>query len=161
MISRARAVASSVVRWSSPTLPKAFGQLLPNAKVAFYHSGIFDDETSKARRDGLEGELCMKRPARHRSSPMELALRRNPQAQQHCEAFSKHGLWRRECTESQQWPTEALICVRRITMLVALCERTTVSRGCLLGRGPAVRELQTRRRPTQLIPSEAMPRGQP
>ena len=38
----------------------------------------------------------MKRPARHRSSPMERAL--NPQAQQHCDAFSKHGLWRCECT---------------------------------------------------------------
>jgi len=42
----------------------------------------------------LAGELCMKRPARHRSSPMELAPRLNPQAQQHYEAFSKHGLWR-------------------------------------------------------------------
>jgi len=29
----------------------------------------------------------MKRPARHCSSPMELALQRNPQAQWHCEAF--------------------------------------------------------------------------
>ena len=36
----------------------------------------------------LAGELCMKRPARHRSSPMELAPRLNPQAQQHCDAFS-------------------------------------------------------------------------
>ena len=42
----------------------------------------------------------MKRPARHRSSPMELAPRLNPQAQQHCDAFSKHGLWRCECIGS-------------------------------------------------------------
>ena len=38
----------------------------------------------------------MKRPARRRSSPMELAPRLNPQAQQHCDAFSKHGLWRKK-----------------------------------------------------------------
>ena len=30
--------------------PKPFGQLLPNAKVVFYHSGKFDDETSEKRR---------------------------------------------------------------------------------------------------------------
>jgi len=65
--------------WFPP--PKPFGQLLPNA-IAFYHSGKFDDETSEKRGGRLEGELCMKRPARHCSSPMELALRRSPQAQQ-------------------------------------------------------------------------------
>ena len=30
------------------------------------------------------------------------------------EAFSKHGLWRCERTESQQWPTKALISAQRI-----------------------------------------------
>jgi len=52
----------------------------------------------------------MKRPARRRSSPMKLAPRLKPQAQQHCDAFSKHGLWRCECTESEQKSTKALIC---------------------------------------------------
>jgi len=81
----------------------------------------------------------MMRSVRHRSSPMELVLRLNPQAQPRCGAFSKHGLWRCECTESQQWPPKALNSAQRITMSDAPCERTTVDRGCLLGRGPAVR----------------------
>ena len=33
----------------------------------------------------------------------------------------------------------ALTSAQRITMTVAPCERTTAGRGCLLGRGPAVR----------------------
>ena len=33
---------------------------------------------------------------------MEVAPRLNPQPQWHWEAFSKHGLWRCECTESEQ-----------------------------------------------------------
>ena len=69
----------------------------------FYHSGKLDETGGrKTRLRQLARELCMKRPARHRSSPMELAPRLNPQAQQHCDAFSKHGLWRCECTESEQ-----------------------------------------------------------
>ena len=43
-------------------------------------------------------------------------------------------------------------------MSVAPCESTTAGRGCLLGRADPPCELQTRRRPTQLIPREAMPR---
>jgi len=131
------------------TLPK--GQLLPSGNVAFYHSAKTTEE------------LCMKRPARHRNSPMELALRLNPQAQHHCEAFSKHGLWRCERTESQQWPTKALISAQRITMTDRSRPakgQPRARRGCLLGRGPAVR-IADRRRPTWLIPGEAMTKGQP
>ena len=62
----------------------------------------------------------MKRPARHRSSPMAPAKRLNPLAQQHRDPFSKHGLWRCECTESEQKSTKPLICVQRISMAVAL-----------------------------------------
>ena len=58
--------------------------------------------TENAFAAALAGELCMKRPARRRSSPMKLAPRLKPQAQQHCDAFSEHGLWRCECTESEQ-----------------------------------------------------------
>ena len=78
----------------------------------FYHSGKLDEtaDGKRVRGRSLAGELCMKRPARHRSSPMELAPRLNPQAQQHCDAFSKHGLWRCECTESEHQSTKALIC---------------------------------------------------
>ena len=116
------------------------------------------------RRRLLSRELCMKRPARHRSSPMELALRLNPQAQHHCEAFSKHGLSplalraHREPAMADKSTNSA----KRITMSVAPCERTTAGRGCLLGRGPAVRIADPpRRRTTRSIPREAMPQGQP
>ena len=71
--------------------------------IAFYHSGKLDETGGrKTRLRQLARELCMERPARRRSSPMELAKRLNPLAQQHCDAFSKHGLWRCECTESEQ-----------------------------------------------------------
>ena len=54
----------------------------------------------------------MERPARHRSSPMELAERLNRLAPQHCDAFSEHGLWRCECTESEQKSTKTTgLCV--------------------------------------------------
>ena len=56
----------------------------------------------------------MKRPARHRSSPMAPAKRLNPLAQQHCDPFSKHGLWRCDCTESEQKPPKPLFCVQWI-----------------------------------------------
>ena len=108
--------------------------------IAFYHSGKLDETGGrKTRLRQLARELRMKRPARHRSSPMELAPRLNPQAQQHRDSFSEHGLWRCECTESEQKSTKPLICVQRISMAVAPCERTTAGRGCLPGRGPAVR----------------------
>ena len=89
----------------------------------------------------LARELCMKRPARHRSSPMECAERLNPLAQQHRDPFSKHGLSplalraHREPAMADKSTNSA----KRITMSVAPCERTTAGRGCLLGRGPAVR----------------------
>ena len=71
--------------------------------IAFYHSGKLDETGGrKTRLRQLARELCMERPARHRSSPMELAKRLNPLAQQHCDPFSKHGLWRCDCTESEQ-----------------------------------------------------------
>ena len=71
--------------------------------IAFYHSGKLDETGGrKTRLRQLARELCMKRPARHRSSPMELAERLNPLAQQHRDPFSKHGLWRCDCTESEQ-----------------------------------------------------------
>ena len=73
------------------------------------------------------------------TSPMELARRLNPLAQQHCDAFSEHGLWRCECTESEQTSTKPLICVQRISMAVAPGERTTVGLGCSPGCGPTVR----------------------
>ena len=82
----------------------------------------------------------MERPAHRRSSPMEVAKRPNPLAQQHCDAFSEHGLWRCECTlrasKSRQKP---LICVQRISMAVAPGERTTAGLGCSPGCGPTVR----------------------
>ena len=78
----------------------------------------------------------MKRPSRHRSSPMELAPRLNPQAQQHCDAFSKHGL----CG-------------------VASAQRASNSYAYPDADPPC--ELQTRRRPTQLTPREAMPSVSP
>ena len=81
----------------------------------------------------------MERPPRRRSSPMELAKRLNPLAQQHRDAFSEHGLWRCECTESEQKSTKPLICVQRISMAVAPGERTTAGRGCSPGCGPTVR----------------------
>ena len=78
-------------------------QLILLNSIAFYHSGKLDETGErKTRLRQLAGELCMKRPARHRSSPMELAERLNPLAQQHCDPFSKHGLWRCDCTESEQ-----------------------------------------------------------
>ena len=47
--------------------------------IAFYHSGKLDETGGrKTRLRQLARELCMKRPARHRSSPMELAERLNP-----------------------------------------------------------------------------------
>ena len=71
--------------------------------IAFYHSGKLDETGGrKTRLRQLARELCMKRPARHRSSPMECAERLNPLAQQHRDPFSKHGLWRCDCTESEQ-----------------------------------------------------------
>ena len=81
----------------------------------------------------------MKRPARHRSSPMELAKRLNPLAQQHCDPFSKHGLWRCDCTESEQKLPKPLFCVQWISMTVAPGERTTAGLGCSPGCGPTVR----------------------
>ena len=48
----------------------------------------------------------MERPAHRRSSPMEPAKRLNRLAQQHCDAFSEHGLRRCECTESEQKSTK-------------------------------------------------------
>ena len=44
-------------------------------------------------------------------------------------------------------------------MLVAPCERTTTGRGCLLGRGPAVRVAGPEEADPQLTPGEAMPKG--
>ena len=81
----------------------------------------------------------MERPARRRSSPMELAKRLNPLTQQHCDSFSERGLWRCECTEIEQKSTKPLICVQRISMAVARSERTTAGLGCSPGCGPAVR----------------------
>ena len=107
--------------------------------------------------------LFMKRPARHRSSPMELALRLNPQAQHHCEAFSKHGLWRCERTESQQWPTKALISAQRINhhdgRALRKNSQPRAADACSDAAPPC--ELQTRSRPPQLNPREAMSQGQP
>ena len=58
-------------------------------------------------------------------------------------------------------PTKALISAQRITMTVAPCERSTKGQpraaDACSDAGPPC-ELQTRRRPTQLIPREAMPR---
>jgi len=80
-----------------------FRNVLSATSIAFYHSGKLDETGGrKTRLRQLAGELCMKRPARHRSSPMELAERLNPLAQQHRDPFSKHGLWRCDCTESEQ-----------------------------------------------------------
>jgi len=53
----------------------------------------------------------MERPARRRSSPMEPAKRLNRLAQQHCDAFSEHGLWRCDCIESEQKPPKPQFCV--------------------------------------------------
>ena len=47
-------------------------------------------------------ESDVERPVRRRSSPMEPASRLNPLTQQHCDTLSKHGLWRCDCTESEQ-----------------------------------------------------------
>ena len=108
--------------------------------IAFYHSGKLDETGGrKTRLRQLARELCMERPARRRSSPMELAKRLNPLAQQHCDAFSEHGLWRCECTESEQKSTKPLICVQRISMAVAPSEGTTAGLGCSPGSGPTVR----------------------
>ena len=82
---------------------------------------------------------CMERPARRRSSPMELAKRPNPLTQQQCDPFSKHGLWRCDCTESEQKPPKPLFCVQWISMTVAPGERTTAGLGCSPGCGPTVR----------------------
>ena len=55
------------------------------------------------------------------------------------DAFSKHGLWRCECTESEQKSTKPLICVQVFSMAVAPGERTTAGLGCSPGCGPTVR----------------------
>ena len=104
--------------------------------IAFYHSMKRRTENafSVARRSA-----CMERPARRRSSPMELAKRPNPLTQQHCDPFSKHGLWRCDCTESEQKPPKPLFCVQWISMTVAPGERTTAGLGCSPGCGPTVR----------------------
>ena len=81
----------------------------------------------------------MERPAHRRGSPMKPARRRNRLAQKHRDAFSEHGLWRCECTESEQKSTKPLICVQVISMAVAPGERTTAGRGCSPGCGPTVR----------------------
>ena len=81
----------------------------------------------------------MERPAHRRSSPMKPAKRLNRLAQKHCDAFSEHGLWRCECTESEQKSTKPLICVQVISMAVAPGERTTAGLGCSPGCGPTVR----------------------
>ena len=108
--------------------------------IAFYHSGKLDETGGrKTRLPSLAGELCMERPAHRRSSPMEPAKRLNRLAQQHCDAFSEHGLWRCECTESEQKSTKPLICVQVISMAVAPGERTTAGLGCSPGCGPTVR----------------------
>ena len=81
--------------------------------IAFYHSGKLDETGGrKTRLPSLAGELCMERPAHRRSSPMEPAKRLNRLAQQHCDAFSERGLWRCECTESEQKSTKTTgLCV--------------------------------------------------
>ena len=70
---------------------------------AFYHSGKLDETADGKRVRGRSPEsyACSGRRA-PRSTPMELAPQLNPQAQQHCDSFPKHGLWRCECTESEQ-----------------------------------------------------------
>ena len=95
--------------------------------------------TERTRLPSLAGKLCMERPAHRRGSPMKPARRRNRLAQKHRDAFSEHGLWRCECTESEQKSTKPLICVQVISMAVAPGERTTAGRGCSPGCGPTVR----------------------
>ena len=108
--------------------------------IAFYHSGKLDETGGrKTRLPSLAGKLCMERPAHRRSSPMKPAKRLNRLAQKHCDAFSEHGLWRCDCTESEQKSTKPLICVQVISMAVAPGERTTAGLGCSPGCGPTVR----------------------
>ena len=118
----------------SCTLP--FGQLRLH-----FTTRANSDETGgrKTRLRSLARELCMERPAHRRSSPMEPAKRLNRLAQPHRDAFSEHGLWRCECTESEQKSTKPLICVQVISMAVAPGEGTTAGLGCSPGCGPTVR----------------------
>ena len=81
----------------------------------------------------------MERPARRRSSPMEPAERLNRLAQQHCDAFSEHGLRRCDCIESDQKPPKPQFCVQWISTADAPGERTTAGPECSPGCCPTVR----------------------
>ena len=126
----------SALVFSPLTTRATFTNTIRATSIAFYHSMKRRTENafSVARR-----RACMERPARRRSSPMELAKRPNPLTQQHCDPFSKHGLWRCDCTESEQKPPKPLFCVQWISMTVAPGERTTAGLGCSPGCGPTVR----------------------
>ena len=79
--------------------------------IAFYHSGIIDETTDGNAFSVARRRAWMERPARRRGSPMESAERLNRLAQQHCDAFSEHGLRRCDCIESEQKPPKPQFCV--------------------------------------------------
>ena len=109
--------------------------------IAFYHSGKLDETGGrKTRLRQLARELCMKRPARHRSSPMELAesgsIHWRSSIATHSPSTASGVASVLRASKSRQKP---LICVQWISMAVAPGERTTAGLGCSTGCGPTVR----------------------